>query len=222
MTIDDVVASTADLVARTPDGHPVEVDVDDLVLRIAARVATGELVARRHPVGFLHVDVSALGGAPHEVEFRLHLWDRLEPRSDGLGNLHDHGWSMTSAVLIGELEESTFTAAKLPGSDVAFVRVTYTAEGNDFSQEGDYTITEVYQRRVPAPLAYRLGPRILHMSTIVKSPTITFVVADRRTVGSYRPLVMVEEQEAPTRVGLRPVISPHDAAEMLRAAIGRK
>ncbi|WP_367318819.1 hypothetical protein [Streptomyces sp. HUAS ZL42] len=219
MTIDDVVAATADLVARTPDGHPAEIDVNDLVFRIAERVEKGELVVRRHPVGFLHVDVSALGGAPHEVEFRLHLWNHPEPRRDGLGNLHDHGWNMASAVLIGELEETNFTAANSPDGEVAFVRVTYTAEGNDFTQEGNCSITEVRRRRVPAPLVYRLGPRLLHRSAVVKSPTITFLVADRRSVGPYQPLVVVAAEEAPRSVGLRPVIPPQDAAEMLRAAI---
>ena len=54
---------------------------------------------------------------------------------------------------------------------------------------------------------------------MVTLPTMTLVVADRRGVGSYEPLVSVTAEAAPTHVGVRETIAPQEAAAMLRAAL---
>lgn len=219
--MDSTVAGAAELVASTADGSAIDIDLEALVLRVAEHVEAERVVARRHPIGFLHIDLSALGGAPTAVEYRLHLWTELAPRVDGLGAIHDHGWAMTSAVLIGALEDVNYAARSTVDGGDAFVRVTYTSDGNDFTDAGTYDVAENRRRTVTAPTVYRLEAGRLHTSEVVSLPTMTLVVADRRGVGTYEPLVSVAAEAAPTHVGVRATFTPPDAAAMLRAALGR-
>jgi len=220
--IDTTIAAAAELVLSTPDGSPADIGVEELVRRVAAHVEAGELPARRHPIGFLHIDMSALGGAPPGVDYRLHLWTEISPRADGLGTIHDHVWALASAVLIGDLEDVNFVARASPNGGDAFVRVSYTPEGNDFVPAGSYELSEDRRRAVAAPMVYRLDAGCLHTTEVLSFPTMTLVVADRRVDGPGQPLVSVAAEAAQEHVGARPIISPRDAADMLRGVLGER
>jgi hypothetical protein len=220
--IDRTVAAAAELVLSTPDGSPADIDVEDLALRVAAYVEAGEVPAQRHPIGFLHIDMSELGGAPPGVNYRLHLWTEISPRVDGLGTIHDHVWALASAVLIGDLEDVNFVARASSNGRDAFVLVSYTPQGNDFVPAGTYEVAEARRRAVAAPMVYRLDAGRLHRTEVLSLPTMTLVVADRRVAGPDRPLVSVAAEAAPEHVGTRPIISPRDAADMLRGVLGER
>jgi hypothetical protein len=51
---------------------------------------------------------------------------------------------------------------------------------------------------------------------------MTLVVADRRVAGPDQPIVSVAADAAPEHVGTRPIISPRDAADMLRGVLGER
>lgn len=137
--------------------------------------ALGAASVEWHPLGFCRIDVSMHipDRAPLE-RFFLHVWRKDAP-VDSLGVLHTHVFDMTSIVLCGEVENSTY-------------RVSGDCEESDSVGEylvnyGNKSVTRIRgvqltphcRRTFSAGCLYRVGVGVPHESRIVAHPTVTLI-----------------------------------------------
>lgn len=213
--IDALIRSAFIETRNTPDGEPLKLDASQFLTQVAARLKASAVVAVRHPLGFIKIDLTELAGAETGYECRLHVWSGNYQRNDGLGSVHDHSWELTSAVLFGELIDTNLNAIPVPSGKHTFVRVSYRQDGFDFQPAGRCDLAVQKSRRVKSPSVYRLAANVLHCTKVCSESAVTLAIADRRTAGPDRPLVSVQGHLPPRAHGPRDTVESREASDAL-------
>ncbi len=203
--------------AASAEGE-LPLDASTLLDEVADRV--DGLLATRHPLGFIHIDLSRLAPVRVDQRARLHLWTDESPAcTDGLGSVHDHVWEGKSTVLAGCLT-NTFLQT-VPGTgNLTLSEVSYVGDLQYLHViDKNIGLEVVDQTSIPAGSWYFLPPRVIHATQIDCYPTATLVLTS--DVGSGQPRLVSEAHPEP---GLRrrPQIAPERVREALaevRAAI---
>lgn len=134
-----------------------------------------QIPVTKHPLGFVHYDLSQLADLPSGGFARLHIWDRELATPDPAGNIHDHTWHLTSAVLAGSLRDRTYLPCANAQGALTAVQVRY-GETNSFERAGRYDLVPQSDRVVRKGDIYTIQSRIVHESEPLENPTVTFVV----------------------------------------------
>ena len=217
--IDSLINAAINSARNTPDEMAVALDVGALLTHVADKLRDGSIKAVKHPVGFMLIDLSELVNTEPFHQYRLHVWSADQHRSDGLGYIHDHSWSLTSAVLLGELIDINMTASADPDGAYHFVRVTYGSMGESLEDAGRFALTAWRRRTLRAPVVYRLEAQVLHETRILSDSALTLVIADRSKFGDYRPLVEVQDDLVVSDIGPREVIRSDIASNVIRSLL---
>lgn len=195
----------------------VEVDWEALVHSIQARAH--EITCSRHPLGFLHVELTPIVELESHERLRLHLWPKLGTNADAIGSLHDHVWHLASVVAAGRLKDRTLRPVPDPDGDFEGIRVHYSNRGNTFVRAGMFSLTFEREIVVGPNAVYRVPSRVVHDSSVVDAPAVTFVLArDDDRAASDGPLIL---QRPGGLVGGTAVRSPFDTTKALEIVQAR-
>lgn len=169
----------------------------------------------RHPLGFVHYDLRGLVDLPEGGFARLHVWDATLAPPDPAGNVHDHTWSLTSAVLLGSLRDKTFKPVSNPRGEFAAVSVKY-GDTNSFEQADRYDLTKLTDRVFTRGDTYRISSRIVHESEPLGHPTVTLVVGiPDEAAEASGPLILSRGQAVPHATAQRDKVAMAEAARIL-------
>lgn len=191
------------------EGGQLELDGASIIQAAVEHLSA--LTVKRHPLGFLHVDLTPLADVPR-MSVRLHVWtERSLGWSDSLGKQHDHVWSLKSVVLVGALTDIELRAVEDPTGDFRLAEISYgKTEDHAHPLTGRYSIEEVRRRYIPANRVYTLHERRVHMTAVESLPTATLVLAMPAATGApvvLTPLKLDERGQSTARV----VVAPPDA-----------
>lgn len=179
----DVIATAA---TSMTGAHKSKLRIDaGSLLRSVASLAP-ELDVFRHPLGFLHVELTPVADCPPSQRVRLHVWSDVSNRwKDDLGSIHDHTWELRSLVLLGLLTDVTYEPKESPDGEHVASRVLYEESGTRIQRlEGRFVLRVVAELDVEAGHVYRLPPGTLHTTEVRKLPTATLVVSHETDRGS--------------------------------------
>lgn len=169
----------------------------------------------KHPLGFVHFDLSSLSGLDDGGFARVHFWDRSLAAPDPAGNIHDHTWHLTSAVLLGALRDRTYTPYKSAEGAYSAIHVRY-GEVNSFEPAGRHDLFPVSDRTYSRGDIYRIPSRMVHESEPSDDPTITFVVGIPDADASVRgPLILSRSDCVPTGTPTREEVPASEAMLIL-------
>jgi hypothetical protein len=162
------------------------------------------LVATRHPLGFIHIDITPMALRPEPVEtLRMHLWQTDVVETDDAGALHDHTWALSSLVLVGGLKNRNYVASRDSDGKFDGVRVTY-GTANEFVIEDRWNLALAEERDVRAGQGYRIPPGVVHETEIVLVPTVTLVrAAEDPGCARQGPLLLASTGTRPTGTSVR-------------------
>jgi hypothetical protein len=188
--ITDIDGAVNALRSTNRHDYYLRIDVPAVLIDVAKR--SKNLTSTKHPLGFLHVDLTPAMTAPMKGEaFRLHIWGSDDAEPDALGALHEHTWQLTSLVIVGSLLDRNYVAE--PDADGGYegVRVNYGVQ-NTFAAEGVWSLRLVRTRVVRAGGIYNIAPRVVHETTLLSTPTVTLVRAwENESEAKEGPLVLV-------------------------------
>lgn len=193
------------------DGTVIEVSPLRLVESI--RESVSHVRAFRHPLGFIHVDLTGLIDLEHGERFRFHIWPQVHYAGDAAGNVHDHTWNLTSLVVYGELRDRNFRPAASPDGDFTATRVQY-GKVNYFEPAGRYDLRLVNDRVVGAGNVYTIAARLVHETSVLQAPSITLVRSkeDEQDAG---PLIFSNDGQVPRGTGVRQQLSHSELLHVL-------
>lgn len=135
-----------------------------------------KLTMQRHPLGFIHIELTSLVPVGAGERLRLHIWDTDAGVVDDLGDLHDHVWALHSLVLDGELTDSTYEAIADAQGPFWGSRVKYGAL-NSSEPDARYRLDLLDRRRISAGTVYRIPSGVIHASQVTKVPSVTLLLA---------------------------------------------
>lgn len=135
----------------------------------------GEIAVYRHPLGFLHFDLTSIAQIEGGGFARLHIWDRQLSPPDPAGNVHDHTWQLHSLVLVGSLRDRTFQPFESAAGSMKAVQVIYGST-NEFIDSGTFDLRLVRDQIFTKGDIYTIPSRMVHESEVLSEPTVTFVV----------------------------------------------
>lgn len=186
---------------------------DEILTEIARSIET--IPVTRHPLGFVHYDLSGVANLPSKGFARLHIWDQTIAPTDPAGNIHDHTWHLTSAILVGALRDRTFTPRPNPKGSLSAVRVRY-GKTNDFLPAGRYDLVGLTDRVFTKGEIYRIPSRVVHESEPLEQPTVTFVVGvPDASAAVSGPLILSRFAQVPAGTAIREAISQKEALALL-------
>lgn len=169
----------------------------------------------RHPLGFVHFDVTGLAKLPPFSFARLHVWDATLAPPDPAGNIHDHSWHLTSAILTGALRDRTFVPVPTPGGSLSAVRVEY-GETNEFPDAGRYELRKLTDTTYRKGDVYQIKSRIVHESEPLGHPTVTLVVGlPDANAEMHGPLILSRSKQGAPGTPKRESLSPAAAKKVL-------
>lgn len=164
---------------------------EDLADHILSLVSdkSDEVVASRHPLGFVHCELSPYVDLPGH-RLRLHIWsDATNEWIDDAGLKHDHTWGLTSLVLRGSLRDHVLEVVPDTQGDWQFMSVKYGSLEDILTPEGSHlTYRVIDTRALIAGDVYALAPGLLHETEVLTRPTVTLVLAAVSPEGSPRLL----------------------------------
>lgn len=149
----------------------------------------------RHPLGFMHGELTPVVSAPENERFRLHLWLNDAGSGDQLGDLHEHTWELTSLVLKGQVLDSNFEAVACSNGEFTGSRILY-GDVNSSVEVGNFDLVRIAERTVQEGSVYKIPSRTIHLNRVSSLPTVTLVrsVDDGRGDG---PLVLAPRLSGP-------------------------
>jgi hypothetical protein len=209
----ELIRRAADSVAEAQDGDSISVDVPAFVHEISEALHGLEVI--QHPLGFFHIELTPIARRP-TGRVRLHLWSqRSMAGRDDLGVVHDHTWDLASAVLVGAIEDTTFSAR--PADDGPFhVFYHVYADRRLVSSDETVALAEVRRRHVSAGSVYRISAGTPHTTKTESLPTLTLVVGQE--TGRDRAAIFVSDPHPVSRPSQRrPVDRDVAREELLRA-----
>lgn len=163
--------------------------------------ALPQIRATEHPLGFAHLDLTAVLGTPFRT--RLHVWTQETMQwADALGTLHDHTWELRSVVLAGELTDTYLEPRQTTDGQYGAYQIQYgDTENTTVRLPGMWSLDEAGERTVLTGEIYTLPPRAVHRTTVVSFPTATLVVA--KEFGGEGPMVFLPSDASELPAGQR-------------------
>lgn len=170
----------------------------------------------RHPLGFIHSELTPLVAAKSGTRYRLHVWDNKLGTRDDLGDLHDHIWDLKSWVLYGLLEDSTFRPVRSESGDFFGSRIIY-GDANSASPESKYRLDRVQLRRVGSGSLYTIPSGVVHSSKPIEVPSVTLVVSEEDPEAASRgPLVLSRKRAGSSATSVREEVSSDEVRIVVR------
>lgn len=172
----------------------------------------------KHPLGFVHYDLSKMSDLPSGGFARLHIWDRELATPDPAGNIHDHTWHLTSAILAGSLRDQTFLPRENTSGALSAAQVLY-GQTNSFEAAGRYDLVPLSDQVFKRGDIYTIPSRIVHESEPLEKPTVTFVVGiPDENAALSGPLVLSRlATTVPKGTARRETVSQGEAVDLLDA-----
>jgi hypothetical protein len=169
------------------DGDHIAVNSLQLVDEVTGNLEV--LAAFRHPLGFLHVELTPLLRLPRAERLRLHIWPSTSYLGDPAGNIHDHTWSLTSVVLRGSLRDRNYEPIPCERGAYTGTRVVY-GEQNAFVDDSRYSLEKVADRTVVPGQVYKVPARVVHRTDVTTAQTVTVVLAEETQDERGGPLLL--------------------------------
>lgn len=170
------------------DDGPAHLDPGLLLRAVQSQLVA--LQGWRHPLGFLHVELTSLVKVPQGCRFRLHIWDNTNGTIDELGDLHDHVWDLRSWVLHGALIDVTYGPTRSDSGEFWGSRITYGAR-NVAGERLRYDLNRIQERRIEAGNYYTIPYGTVHSSSPALVPTVTLLVSFENPAAALEgPLVL--------------------------------
>ena len=216
---EDLRGAVATLTA-THDDSALSVDPGVLLRAVAELV--GEIPTTKHPLGFMHFELTSIVGRAPSERVRLHLWSQ-ETREwqDRLGTIHSHTWELNSLVLLGGLKDTVYEAVENGAGKYRAVEVTYGPSGPESKPTGDlFELRGASVREVTASHAYRLPAGTLHGSEPLAVPTVTLLHA--RESGKRSVLVLRDADLDSQPAAPRAEVHRADATRSLNEALAAR
>ena len=149
------------------------------------------LQCTRHPLGFLHLELSPVASLRDGERLRLHYWPHEGSNPDAIGTLHDHVWTLASVVAAGRLRDRTFGVVPDPDGTYRGATVEYGSAANHFTDCGRFELTFERELLVGPGEIYRIPSRTVHDSEVIDAPAVTFVLAeDDEDAATKGPLLL--------------------------------
>ena len=215
------MTTCSELAALLRDEHisVIGADWEELVASIQARA--DELACSRHPLGFLHVELTPIVDLEPRERLRLHFWPSVGANADAIGSLHDHVWDLASVVAAGQLTDRTLRPKPDLEGDFEGIRVSYSDQGNTFAREGRFSLAFERETVVGRNMVYRVPSRVVHVSSIDQEPTVTFVLArDDDRAAADGPLILQRRGEQGEGTTVRTPFDVTEALKLVKARVG--
>lgn len=214
------MTTCSDLVTLLRDDCVTKVDLDWEALVLSVQSRANEILCKRHPLGFLHVDLTPIAELGPSERLRLHFWPTLGSNADAIGSLHDHVWHLSSVVAAGSLRDRTLRPVRDPEGRYEGIRVNYLDQGNAFVKEGKFALAFDREIVVGPNSVYRVPSRVVHDSSVVEAPAVTFVLArddDRAAVDG--PLILQRLGGQTVGTAVREPFEVSAALELVKARV---
>lgn len=175
----NVVTELGDRIASARDGDVITTDVTGVL--VATRDSLGKIDVTRHPLGFLHFNLSRVA-SDRPYDLRLHIWSAgPEQSGDDLGRLHDHTWLLKSLILVGAVYDTAFTP--VPSSDGSYTKLEARyKEGVIAPTRSRWDLLARDRRMISSGVVYTVDIGTPHITEIETFPTATLVTAIRSHV----------------------------------------
>ncbi|MGW1208056.1 hypothetical protein ACWD5F_00295 [Streptomyces sp. NPDC002499] len=200
-------------VQSTADDDITSIDAPELLNYISAKIE--EIDVSRHPLGFIHAELSSLVYLREGQRVRLHIWNDFVPDVDNLGFVHDHAWNLTSAVLLGELTDVSLEAVPDDAGSHQGTRVNY-GPVNTFTPARRYDLRERSRRHVKAGQVYRIPSRKIHRTEVTALPLVTLLFTQDDPPDSPGPMIFSPFPSTSSGTGVREKLSPAEAVSLLK------
>lgn len=165
-------------------------DIDTANVLDVIEAEADVLAAWRHPLGFIHVELTDHVKTAPGQRLRFHIWDNEMGARDDLGDWHDHVWHLTSWVLVGQLVDTTYEPVPHPTGDFVGSRVRY-GESISSSAAGRFDLALISQRNVFAGTIYTIPSGVVHKSEVAVVPSATLLLSvDEPSAVERGPLVL--------------------------------
>lgn len=197
-----------------------DLDVKGLLHAVATQVDDVEVT--RHPLGFIHADLSPLAKVAAHERLRLHVWTDDSPScTDGLGPVHDHVWEGKSAVLAGSLTNSLLRVVKATDGPYTMSEASYVDDVQYLTiVDKGLDLQEIEQKQVDQGSWYFLPRRLIHSTRINLYPTATLVLANYVDTGRPRVVSNRNPEPGPRIRSNVPADATLSALDKVLAAIG--
>ena len=181
----------ASLVAGLRGRGSAIADIDWLSIVDLLEANSDQVTCTRHPLGFVHLEITSIAPVEKGERLRLHYWPREGSNADEIGALHDHVWDLASVVAAGRLRDRTFRLVSNERGKYRGSVVVYGTSTNHFADRGRFELAFEREIVVAPGEIYRIPSRTVHDSEIVEAPAVTFVLArDDENAATMGPLVL--------------------------------
>jgi hypothetical protein len=219
---DGRIERAADVLRRVGVEGPIDLDPVPLLQAVADHL--DDVTVTRHPLGFLHADLSPFASLAQDERLRLHIWtEESRAFADNLGVYHDHVWEGRSFIITGCVTNSLMRVVRRrndeerdAGERFTMSEVTYL-DGRQFIEviDKDLELEEIDRRRAVQGSSYFLPRRVVHATEIGALPTATIVLAKCFSDGARPRLV------SPLVPDPAPRVRPTVLSDELRSALSR-
>jgi hypothetical protein len=177
--------------------------------------AVRRIAVTRHPLGFIHFDLSPLVNLPSGSSLRLHSWDAGKHFVDAAGSLHDHTWDLTSWVIEGEIRNTTFLPRFDPMGAYSAAQVEY-GEVNEFRSVGRYSLDNGVSQNYQSGTVYRMPSRVVHNSELISVRATTLVLSDQGAgFAQAGPIILSRDKDPSEGTAVRHKLPSAEAWEHL-------
>jgi len=177
VTNDGRIERAAGVLRTTSVEGTLQLDASAILHAVAGTV--DHLSTTRHPLGFIHIDLTPLASVEPNERLRLHIWtEESRACTDGLGLVHDHVWEGKSFMLAGSLTNSLMRVVRSATGRFTMSEVAYV-DGEQFVNviDKDLELKAIEQNPVNKGSWYFLPRRVIHATEINCYPTATLVLA---------------------------------------------
>lgn len=171
-----------DRVARADCGDSIDVTA---AISVAADVILSDAIVVRHPLGFLHAEVTDLVHLPEDCDrVRIHYFSRdYRAHASSPSTVHSHRWHLKSCVLLGRLRNNTYDFEPRRDGAMQLGSLKYQEAGLEQIQAAG-TTGELRPR--PAQIVrsgevYCQPPEILHLTEVESELAVTLLLTRTMT-----------------------------------------
>lgn len=197
MTNDGRIERAADVLRTSSVEGTLPLDATALLRAVAG--AIDRLSTTRHPLGFIHIDLTPLASVQSHERLRLHIWtEESRTCTDGLGLVHDHVWEGKSFMLAGSLTNSLMRVVRAEAGRFTMAEIAYV-DGKQFVHviDKELELEDIEQKSVTRGSWYFLPRRVIHATEITGYPTATLVLAKYLDTSLPRLVSEVDPEPGP-------------------------
>lgn len=207
------------LIRASEDTHE-RIDGNAILQSVFDRRST--LTFSRHPLGFVHVELTGVMDLPVQVRARLHLWDNAAGTIDVLGDRHNHPWDLTSWLLVGGLEDTTWSSRRVQNGEYIGSRVIY-GDRNRFERVGEFDLVGEVSRVIRPGDIYTIPAGKFHESRVITVPSATLLVTVGVDIPSdVAPIVLQNQPKIAAGTAVRRSLSQQEIAALATSYLERR